>query len=129
MLKTDFITNNPGGFSQAYDDSIDISFSNNFLMDHDNSDASQDNISDNPYPIDLDSNNIDDAPFALPVHNLKELGLDLEDLVAMFNFKSEFLNLKSLGKYEIVNITLPVGFSVTNLNVSTISIYLEKIDG
>jgi parallel beta-helix repeat protein len=119
----DFIGNNLGGTSQINDDGSGNQFSNNFLVDHDNTDNDNDTVSDNPYYIDGGANSIDYSPNSLPVQPLKDLGLALADLDAEVDWESETLNLKNQGNWETVKITLPEGYSTTNINVS--SIYTE----
>ena len=119
----DFIGNNIGGTSQISDDGLGNLFTNNFLVDHDNTDNDNDTISDNPYYIDGDASSIDYSPNALPVQPLKDLGLVLADLDAEVDWESETLNLKNQGNFETVKIALPEGYSATNINVS--SIYTE----
>ncbi|MFX0209726.1 MAG: nitrous oxide reductase family maturation protein NosD, partial [Candidatus Hodarchaeota archaeon] len=116
----DFIGNNIGGTSQINDDGSGNQFTNNFLVDHDNTDNDNDNISDNPYYIDGDANSIDYSPNSLPVQPLKDLDLALADLDADVDWESETLNLKNQGNWETVKITLPEGYSTTNINVSSI---------
>ncbi|MFX1286433.1 MAG: nitrous oxide reductase family maturation protein NosD, partial [Promethearchaeota archaeon] len=116
----DFIGNNVGGTSQINDDGSGNQFSNNFLVDHDNTDYNNDSTSDNPYYIDGDAGSTDYTPNSLPVQPLKELGLALADLDAEVDYESETLNLKNEGNYETVKIKLPEGYSVTNINVSSI---------
>ncbi|MFX1506151.1 MAG: nitrous oxide reductase family maturation protein NosD, partial [Promethearchaeota archaeon] len=121
----DFIGNNIGGTSQINDDGTGNQFTNNFLVDHDNTDTNNDNVSDNPYHIDGDANSLDYNPYALPVQPLKDLGLALADLEADVDWESETLNLKNQGNWETVKIHLPIGYSATNINVS--SIYTEIV--
>ncbi|MFX0123072.1 MAG: NosD domain-containing protein, partial [Candidatus Hodarchaeota archaeon] len=116
----DFIGNNIGGTSQINDDGSDNQFTNNFLVDHDNTDDDNDTISDNPYHIDGTANNNDYSPKALPVQPLKDMGLALADLEADVDWESETLNMKNLGNWETVKISLPVGYSATNINVSSV---------
>ncbi|MFX0210318.1 MAG: nitrous oxide reductase family maturation protein NosD, partial [Candidatus Hodarchaeota archaeon] len=116
----DFIGNNVGGTSQIHDDGSGNQFFNNFLVDHDNTDSNNDNTSDNPYYIDGDASNTDSSPYSIPVQPLKELDLALADLEAEVDYESETLNLKNEGNWETVRIKLPLGYSVTNINVSSV---------
>jgi parallel beta-helix repeat protein len=122
----DFIGNNIGGTSQINDDGLENQFTNNFLVDHDNTDNDENNVSDHPYNIDGEAGSIDYSPNSLPVQPLKDLGLALADLDADVDWESETLNLKNKGNWETVKISLPEGYSATNINVS--SIYTQ-IDG
>ncbi|MFX1547345.1 MAG: nitrous oxide reductase family maturation protein NosD, partial [Promethearchaeota archaeon] len=126
----DFIGNNIGGTSQINDDGSGNQFSNNFLVDHDNTDNNNDSISDNPYYIDGDAGSTDYSPYSLPVQPLKDLDLALADLDAEVDYESETLNLKNEGNWETVKIKLPEGYSATNINVSSIytdgMIYAEE---
>ncbi|UCG02235.1 MAG: right-handed parallel beta-helix repeat-containing protein [Candidatus Heimdallarchaeota archaeon] len=122
----DFIGNNIGGTSQINDDGSENQFTNNFLVDHDNTDSDNDSVSDNPYNIDGDASSIDYSPNSLPVQPLKDLDLALADLDADIDWESETLNLKNQGNWETVKISLPEGYSATNIDVS--SIYTQ-VDG
>ncbi|MFX0185098.1 MAG: right-handed parallel beta-helix repeat-containing protein [Candidatus Hodarchaeota archaeon] len=118
----DVIGNNIGGTSQLSDDGTENQFINNFLVDHDNTDADGNGYSDKSYPIDGYADNYDSNPNALPVQDLT--GIEFADLEAEVDWESETLNLKNLGNFETVKIKLPEGYSVTNIDVSTV-----KTDG
>ncbi|MFX0171546.1 MAG: NosD domain-containing protein [Candidatus Hodarchaeota archaeon] len=122
ILENDIIGNNIGGTSQLLDDGTGNLFSNNFLVDHDNTDANNDGVSDNSYPIDGYANNYDSYPYAVPVQDLT--GIEFADIEAEVDWESETLNLKNLGNYETVKIKFPEGYSVTNIDVGTV-----KTDG
>ncbi|MFX0209803.1 MAG: nitrous oxide reductase family maturation protein NosD, partial [Candidatus Hodarchaeota archaeon] len=118
----DIIGNNIGGTSQLLDDGTGNQFNNNFLVDHDNTDANNDGVSDNSYPIDGYADNYDSYPYAMPVQDLT--GIEFADIEAEVDWESETLNMKNLGNYETVKIKFPEGYSVTNIDVSTV-----KTDG
>jgi parallel beta-helix repeat protein len=118
----DFIGNNLGGTSQAYDDGLNNLFTNNYFIDHDNTDKNNDGIADTSYPIDGSEENVDSSPSASPIQPLGELDLEIEELVAYIEFYPEVLNLKSKDQWVTVYITLPEGYSATNIDVSTIHI-------
>jgi parallel beta-helix repeat protein len=122
VTENDIIGNNIGGTSQLLDDGTGNQFTNNFLVDHDNTDADNDGYSDSSYSVDGYADNYDSYPNALPVQDLT--GIEFADLDAEIDYESETLNLKNLGNYETVKIKLPVGYSVTNIDVSTV-----KTDG
>ncbi len=116
----DLIGNNLGGSSQILDNGSDNQFSYNFLVDHDNTDNDNDSLSDNPYYIDGDASSADYNPNSLPVKDLTKLDITFADLEAWVDYESETLNLKNEGNWENVKIKLPEGYSVTNINVSTV---------
>ncbi|MHA2243825.1 MAG: NosD domain-containing protein [Candidatus Hodarchaeales archaeon] len=126
----DFIGNNIGGSSQINDDGSGNQFSSNFMVDHDNTDNNNDNVSDSSYFIDGGASTVDSSPNTLPVQPIKDLGLTFADLEANIDYESETLNLKNEGKWETVKISLPVGYSATNINVSSVytdgEIYAEE---
>ncbi|MFW9995343.1 MAG: right-handed parallel beta-helix repeat-containing protein [Candidatus Odinarchaeota archaeon] len=121
VADNDYVANNVGGTSQAYDDGSGNQFSGNFLVDHDNTDSNGDGIADYPYHIDGSANNYDESPYALPVQ-LEESTIDFEDLEVIFKLESETINLKNSGQTMNAHLILPVGYSATNLNISTIHI-------
>ncbi|MFW9992149.1 MAG: NosD domain-containing protein [Candidatus Odinarchaeota archaeon] len=63
----DFIGNNLGGKSQAYDIGDNNKFFNNFWDNHDNTDSELDGIADKPYAIDGTASNMDASPMANPI--------------------------------------------------------------
>ncbi|WP_455463125.1 right-handed parallel beta-helix repeat-containing protein, partial [Candidatus Hodarchaeum mangrovi] len=115
----DLIANNIGG-SQIFDDGLENYFLNNFLIDHDNRDSDNDKFSDTPYDIEGSATNSDPYPSALPVQKLDELDLNLANLTAWIDYEAETLNLKNTGNWMNVKIKLPEGYSVTNINVSSV---------
>ncbi len=125
--KNDLIGNNIGGASQALDNGYYNQFINNFMVDHDNTDTNNDTLSDNPYYIEGISENSDPSPKALPVQNLTATNIKFTDLDAWVDWESETLNLKNEGNWETVKIKLPEGYSVTNIDVSTV--YTNGSDG
>jgi parallel beta-helix repeat protein len=66
----EFIGNNPRGTSQAYDDGINNTFTNNYWNEWSNPDLNQDGIVDEPYQIDGGANSQDTSPLALPEENV-----------------------------------------------------------
>ncbi|MHA2296655.1 MAG: NosD domain-containing protein [Candidatus Hodarchaeales archaeon] len=65
--ENDFFGNNIWGFSQAFDDGLDNIFYNNYWDDHDNTDANQDGIADEPYYIEGSAENLDKYASAYPI--------------------------------------------------------------
>jgi parallel beta-helix repeat protein len=117
--ENDLIANNVGG-SQMLDDGIENQFVDNFLIDHDNRDGDSDGTSDSPYYIEGSAGSTDPYPSALPVQPLDEIDLNLVNLTALVDYESETLNLKNEGQDMNVKIKLPDGYSVTNINISTV---------
>ncbi|MFX0150625.1 MAG: nitrous oxide reductase family maturation protein NosD [Candidatus Hodarchaeota archaeon] len=118
VSENNIIGNNIEGTSQLLDDGTGNLFNNNFLVDHDNTDADSNDVSDESYPIDGYADNYDYYPWALPTQDLT--GIEFADIEAEVDWESETLNLKNLGNYETVKIKFPIGYSVTNIDVSTI---------
>ncbi|MFX0196104.1 MAG: nitrous oxide reductase family maturation protein NosD [Candidatus Hodarchaeota archaeon] len=58
----DFLGNNLGGRSQAYDNGTNNVFAHNYWDDHDTTDQNSDGIADTPYPIDGEAVNQDLYP-------------------------------------------------------------------